>query len=87
MNRRRWWALVSAVVVLVAGVVCGVVPQSAVAGPDGNRVVGDGGRQTQGDSPRKYSQVRGGMGGAGVVRRGSRSSLTIPVFQSRFVAG
>lgn len=50
MNRRRWWALASAVVVLVAGVVCGVVPQSAVAGPDGNRVVGDGGRQTQGDS-------------------------------------
>lgn len=31
MNRRRWWALASAVVVLVAGVVCGVVPQSAVA--------------------------------------------------------
>ena len=31
MNRRRWWALASAVVVLVAGVVCGVVPRQAVA--------------------------------------------------------
>ena len=31
MNRRRWWVLVSAVVVLVAGVVCGVVPRQAVA--------------------------------------------------------
>lgn len=50
MDRRRWWALVTAVVVLLTGVVCGVAPQSAVAGPDDNLFVGDGGRQTQGDS-------------------------------------
>lgn len=37
MNRRRWWALVSAVVVLVAGVVCGVMgPEVAVADVDEN---------------------------------------------------
>jgi len=69
MNRRRWWALVSAVVVLVAGVVCGVVPQSAVAGPDGNRVVGDGGRQTQGDS---LSEVLPGTWRDGWCRSGEK---------------
>lgn len=69
MNRRRWWALVSAVVVLVAGVVCGVVPQSAVAGPDGNRVVGDGGRQTQGDS---LSKVLPGTWRDGWCRSGEK---------------
>ena len=69
MNRRRWWALASAVVVLVAGVVCGVVPQSAVAGPDGNRVVGDGGRQTQGDS---LSEVLPGTWRDGWCRSGER---------------
>lgn len=69
MNRRRWWALVSAVVVLVAGVVCGVVPQSAVAGPDGNRVVGDGGGQTQGDS---LSEVLPGTWRDGWCRSGEK---------------
>lgn len=69
MNRRRWWALVSAVVVLVTGVVCGVVPQLAVAGPDGNRVVGDGGRQTQGDS---LSKVLPGTWRDGWCRSGEK---------------
>ena len=69
MNRRRWWALVSAVVVLVTGVVCGVVPQLAVAGPDGNRVVGDGGRQTQGDS---LSEVLPGTWRDGWCRSGEK---------------
>lgn len=69
MNRRRWWALVSAVVVLVAGVVCGVVSQSAVAGPDGNRVVGDGGRQTRGDS---LSEVLPGTWRDGWCRSGEK---------------
>lgn len=69
MDRRRWWALVTAVVVLLTGVVCGVAPQSAVAGPDGNRVVGDGGRQVQGDS---LSEVLPGTWRDGWCRSGEK---------------
>ena len=74
MDWRRWWVLVSAVVVLVAGVVCGVVPQSAVAGPDGNRVVGDGGRQTQGDS---LSEILPGTWRDGWCRSGEKGFAVV----------
>ena len=81
MNRRRWWVLVSAVVVLVAGVVCGVgVPGAVASGDEDSRPSnGELGVYPDHGPSRQMFFDKGGRWRDGWCKRGEGYSVVVDV--------